>query len=128
MDRRWLLLRVAVWIAIVAYAVAVIRNPDITDAVGQAALEASGLAGRPDWAPIERPATGALSPGEGDVADALALAATLSTPECHFDGLRLSLGPTGLVAAYTRGPAPPCLRDRLWVLPWPATAAVELEL
>ena len=112
LERRWLLL----------------REPGITDAVGQAALEASGLAPRPGWAPIERPDTAVLPPGEGDVADALAMAATLATPECHFDGLRLALGPGGLEAAYTRGPAPACLRDRLWGLPWPATAAVELEL
>lgn len=128
LDRRWLLLRAAVWIAIVAYAVAVIRDPGLSDAVGQAALEASGLAPRPGWVEIPPPAGGRPPAAPGHTADALALAGTLATPECHYDGLRLVLGPGGLERAYTRGPAPTCLAERLWALPWPGVEAVELEV
>ena len=129
-DRRWLLLRAAVWIGIAVYAVLLIRDPGMGDAVGKAALEATGIA-RPSWMPVRSPAGLSLPPpSSGDAADALVIAQSLSTPGCKVAGrqLRLHLGPAGLSSAEVLGPVPACLAERVWQVAWPAVPGVEIEV
>ncbi len=129
-DRRWMLLRAAVWVGIAIYAVLLIRNPGMGDAVGKAALEATGLV-KPEWTPVPEPPGLARSAApRGDAADALMLASRLSTPSCPVAGreLRLHLGPSGLESAEVLGTPPPCLAERIWQAAWPATAPLELEV
>lgn len=129
-DRRWMFLRTAVWIGIGIYAVMLIRNPGMGDAVGKAALEATGMV-KPEWTPVRPPAgLVAAPPPQGDAADALLTASRLSTPDCKLAGrqLRLHLGPPGLESAEVLGTVPSCLAERIWQAAWPSTPPLELEL
>ncbi len=129
-DRRWMLLRTAVWIGIAIYAVMLIRDPGMGDAVGKAALEATGMV-KPEWTAVRPPAGLAVAPpSQGDAADALLTASRLSTPDCKVAGrqLRLHLGPSGLVSAEVLGSVPGCLAEQIWQAAWPSMVPVELEV
>jgi hypothetical protein len=132
LNRRWILIRAAVWIAIVVYAVMVIRDPHFGDGAGRAVLETAGVLEPPqDWLEVARPAEIEVPPARGDLADAVLRWPTHGGCPAPGSRLRVTMGPGGIVKAEATGfsAGQACFATRVWTMPWPAMAGGgEVEL
>lgn len=134
MDRKWVWIRSAAWIAIIVYAVVVMRDPHFGDGLGKAMLETAGIVEVPvTWVEVTRP-VGATPPlPAGDLAEAVHRWDPRGGADCPHPGtlLRVKLGPSGLQSASAAGPAASqaCFASKVWTSRWPSMPIeTEVEL
>jgi hypothetical protein len=113
--------RMVVWVAIIAWCAFVLARPEVGDELGRTSLDMMGLSPAPpaDWTPHPLP-PGVAPPPATDDGAAAALAGRFGAT-CPMPGqrIRVTLGPSGLVAVESFGAAPPCAAAAVWGAPWP---------